>query len=138
MALVNLKPLLPGHVLVSPRRITSRVADLDQNELTDLILTIQRVGRVIERVFKATSLNIAIQDGADAGQSVPHVHAHIIPRRSADLDSKGGSDVIYQMLDGDEGDIALHQRHGLPKRPKFPAVDNENRKPRSEQEMYVS
>lgn len=133
--MVNLKPLLPGHVLVSPRRVTSRVADLDGTELNDLITTIQSVGRVVEKVYKATSLNIAIQDGADAGQSVPHVHAHIIPRRSADLDSKGGSDAIYQMLDGDEGDIASHQQAGLPRRPKFPAVDYESRKPRSEEEM---
>ncbi|KAF7168947.1 hypothetical protein CNMCM5623_001841 [Aspergillus felis] len=49
-ALVNLKPILPGHVLVSPRRRVPRVADLTAAETTDLFLTVQRVGKMVERV----------------------------------------------------------------------------------------
>ncbi|EFW13213.1 hypothetical protein D8B26_004440 [Coccidioides posadasii str. Silveira] len=136
-ALVNLKPLLPGHVLVSPIRNVPRVSDLTPDEIADLFITVRRVGRMVERVFKSSSLNIAIQDGVDAGQSVPHVHAHIIPRRRADLDHKGGSDAIYGMLDGDEGDIAKHmwQKMEGRSRTKFPAVDNDSRMPRSDEEM---
>lgn len=58
---------------------------------------------MVERVYEATSLNIAIQDGAEAGQSVPHVHAHIIPRRKRDL---GSTDEVYERLDGEEGDLS--------------------------------
>lgn len=113
---------------------------------------------MIERVFGASSLNIAIQDGVDAGQSVAHVHTHIIPRRKADLDHKGGTDAIYGMLDGDEGDMGRIQRQLLKKardsqeekaddaidnnenketkrRTDFPAVDNEARTPRSDEDM---
>jgi bis(5'-adenosyl)-triphosphatase len=134
-ALVNIKPLLPGHVLVIPRRVTPRVSDLTHAEVTDLFLTVQRVGRMVERVFQASSLNIAIQDGLDAGQSVPHVHTHIIPRRSADLNDKGGSDAIYGMLDGEEGDIGSHLRECLGRRSRFPPVDERKRKLRTEAEM---
>ncbi|KAI9875494.1 MAG: hypothetical protein M1830_008413 [Pleopsidium flavum] len=134
-ALVNLKPLLPGHVLVSPRRVVPRLADLSQAEVSDLFMTVQRVGRMVERVYKATSLNVAIQDGQDAGQSVPHVHTHIIPRQKADLDERGGGDAIYQMLEGEEGDIGEQMKARAPKRPRFPTVDNEQRDPRSEEEM---
>ncbi|EEP77553.1 Bis(5'-adenosyl)-triphosphatase [Uncinocarpus reesii 1704] len=136
-ALVNLKPLLPGHVLVSPIRNVPRISDLTPAETSDLFLTVRRVGRMVERVFKASSLNIAIQDGIDAGQSVPHVHAHIVPRHRADLDHKGGSDAIYGMLDGDEGDIAQYmwQRAEERRGRRFPAVDNEGRMPRSDEEM---
>lgn len=148
-ALVNLKPILPGHVLVSPRRAVPRVSDLTPDETSDLFLTVRRVGRMIERVYGASSLNIAIQDGVDAGQSVPHVHTHIIPRRRADLDHKGGTDAIYEMLDGEEGDIGKIQREVMQKnggaegdgtsknkrRSNFPAVDDESRAPRSEEEM---
>ena len=133
--MVNLKPLLPGHVLVSPRRVTPRLTDLDPAELSDLFTTVQQVGRVVERVFQASSLNVAIQDGEDAGQSVPHIHTHIIPRKRSDLDDKGGSDAIYRMLDGSEGDIGMHQQGQLRRRPQFPVVDNERREPRSEKEM---
>ncbi len=90
---------------------------------------------MIEHVYKATSLNIAMQDGVDAGQSVPHVHVHVIPRHKADLDEKGGSDAIYGMLDGEEGDIGSQLRARSNGQAQFPAVDNEDRKPRSEAEM---
>ena len=133
-ALVNLKPLLPGHVLVSPRRVTPRFSDLSQAEVTDLFMTVQNVGRMIEHVYKASSLNIAIQDGPAAGQSVPHVHTHIIPRKNADLDHKGGSDAIYSMMDGEEGDIGRHMKEAT-ERSQFPGVDNKSREPRSEAVM---
>lgn len=140
-ALVNLKPLLPGHVLVSPRRVVPRVNDLSAAEVQDLFLTVQRVSRTVERVFNASALNIAIQDGVDAGQSVPHVHAHIIPRQKDDLAEAGGTDAIYRMMESEEGDVGEHLREKAAqtngeKRGRFPAVDaDESRKPRSEEEM---
>ncbi len=132
---MNLKPLLPGHVLVSPLRVTPRLSDLTHAEVTDLFVTVQRVGRMIERVYGASSLNIAIQDGADAGQSVPHLHTHIIPRKKQDLDEQGGSDAVYGMLEGEEGDVGKHLQERSGGRPKFPAVDDNARMPRSEAEM---
>ena len=146
-AIVNLKPLLPGHVLVSPRRVVPRFNDLSQDEVQDLFLTVQRVSRMVERVFKASSLNIAIQDGADAGQSVPHVHAHIIPRKKDDLEDRGGTDAIYAMLESEDGDLNRQlkaKEHAAPaelakdeRRGKFPAVDNDSRKPRSDADMQA-
>ncbi|KAI9671091.1 MAG: hypothetical protein M1831_005177 [Alyxoria varia] len=131
-ALVNIKPLLPGHVLVSPLRVAPRLSDLTAAEVTDLFTTIQRVGRVVERVYKASALNVAVQDGEAAGQSVPHVHAHIIPRKLADLDDRGGTDAIYKMMDSEEGDIGKH----LEQRSRFPVPDpGDERKPRTEEEM---
>ena len=101
----------------------------------DLFSTVQRVSRTIERVYKATALNIAIQDGEDAGQSVPHVHVHIIPRKKADLDHRGGSNAIYDMMAGEEGNIGGHMARAESKdRPGF-GVDAEQRKPRTEEEM---
>ncbi|KAJ5333886.1 uncharacterized protein N7506_007669 [Penicillium brevicompactum] len=138
-ALVNLKPILPGHVLISPRRVVPRVTDLTPAETSDLFLTVRRVGRMVERVYGASSLNIAVQDGVHAGQSVPHVHAHIIPRKPADLDHRGGTDAVYDLLDGDEGDIGKAFKDAGAtedgRRNKFPAVDNEARSPRGEEEM---
>ncbi len=118
-----------------PRRVIPRLTDLSHTEVTDLFLTVQRVGRMIERVYKATSLNIAMQDGADAGQSVPHLHTHIIPRKRSDLDDRGGSDAIYSMIDSEDGNVGKHLREMSEDRPQFPEVDNEARKPRSIEEM---
>ena len=139
-ALVNLKPLLPGHVLVSPLRVVPRFNDLSTAEVQDLFLTVQRVSRTIERIYHASALNIAIQDGRDAGQSVPHVHAHIIPRKRDDLPEP---DAIYKMMEGDEGDLGRQMKEsqesradGEAKRGKFLAVDaDEARTPRSDEVM---
>ncbi|KAJ5113774.1 hypothetical protein N7456_002308 [Penicillium angulare] len=145
-ALVNLKPILPGHVLISPLRVVPRLSDLTPSETSDLFLTVRRVGRMVERVYGAASLNIAIQDGVHAGQSVPHVHAHILPRKAKDLDHRGGTDAVYDMLNGKEGDIGralLRDSGGATEETRrkrsegFPVPDDEERKPRGEEEMVV-
>ena len=120
---------------MSPRRVTPRLSDLTHTEVTDLFLTVQRVGRMIERVYNGTSLNVAMQDGIDAGQSVPHVHTHIIPRRNADLDDRGGTDAIHDMLEGEEGNVGKQFREWSEVRPRFPKVADEARKPRSKDQM---
>ena len=78
-AFVNLRPVFPGHVLVSPLRIVKRFSDLTDDEAGDLWLTTQRVAKVIESIYQKTC-EICIQDGPAAGQTVEHVHVHIVPR----------------------------------------------------------
>ncbi|GAA5910908.1 hypothetical protein JCM6882_001928 [Rhodosporidiobolus microsporus] len=95
-ALVNLKPLVPGHVLVVPTRVTTRFKDLTPEEVGDLFASVHQISRVIEQEYKAQALNIALQDGPLAGQSVPHVHVHIIPRRAKDFEP---IDEMYSALD---------------------------------------
>ncbi|XP_048813889.1 bis(5'-adenosyl)-triphosphatase isoform X2 [Lagopus muta] len=84
-ALVNRKPVVPGHVLVCPLRPAERFRDLCPEEVADLFRTAQRVGNAVEKHFCATSLTITIQDGPEAGQTVKHVHVHVLPRRSGDF-----------------------------------------------------
>ncbi|EIW69071.1 hypothetical protein TREMEDRAFT_31446, partial [Tremella mesenterica DSM 1558] len=100
VGIVNLKPLLPGHVLLIPRRIVPRLADLRSDEVIDLFLSVQKVGKILERVYEGEALTISLQDGKIAGQSVPHVHVHIIPRRPTDF--KGDNDRIYPALETSE------------------------------------
>jgi bis(5'-adenosyl)-triphosphatase len=130
-ALVNLKPLIPGHVLVCPIRVVPRLSELSAAEVQDLFQAVQHVGRMIERVYNASSLNIAIQDGPAAGQSVPHLHAHIIPRSVKDLEHVGGSDAIYEMLEDSGAELAMQYR----KKSKFPKPDEAAREPRSNEDM---
>jgi len=86
---------------------------------------------MIERVFQGTSLNIAIQDGPAAGQTVPHLHAHIIPRKLKDMDEHGGGDAIYDLLESDSADLARQYREAR----KFPKPDEDSRMPRGDEEM---
>lgn len=94
-ALVNIKPIVPGHVLVVPLRSNIiRFGDLTSEESQDYMLTLQLIHKFIIYTFKADSLNLAIQDGPEAGQSIPHLHTHIIPRYKTD----GFGDTIYAKL----------------------------------------
>ncbi|KAK1759357.1 HIT-like domain-containing protein [Echria macrotheca] len=125
-ALVNLKPLLPGHVLVCPLVPHRRLTDLSLGEITDLFATVQRVQRLLARCFfrnssshlgrsgwvteeieNGGSFNIAVQDGPEAGQTVPHVHVHVIPRikGESEKDGEGEGDVLYERMAGEDGNV---------------------------------
>lgn len=95
-ALVNLRPIIPGHVLVVPlRNDVISMSQLTPTETQDYFNTIQLIQQFIRWYYKADSINIAIQDGPEAGQSVPHLHTHIIPRFQ--LHNMG--DKIYEFID---------------------------------------
>jgi len=96
MGLVNLKPVVPGHVLVIPKRVVHRFKDLTPAEVADLMVSAQTISTQIEKQFKADSLTLAIQDGIHAGQTVFHVHVHVIPRRPGDFDN---NDDVYRDLE---------------------------------------
>jgi diadenosine tetraphosphate (Ap4A) HIT family hydrolase len=83
IGLVNLKPLVPGHVLVIPRRVVARLQDLTEEETNDLWLSVREVQQVVTSYHKTNGSQLGVQDGFDAGQSVPHVHVHILPTPTA-------------------------------------------------------
>ncbi|KAI9481472.1 MAG: fragile histidine triad protein [Benjaminiella poitrasii] len=114
IGVVNLKPIALGHVLVIPKRNTPRLADLDKDESIDLMLSAQQIGNAVEKHYNCSSLTMTIQDGPQAGQTVPHVHMHIIPRKKGDWEN---NDDVYEELDKKKG------------------VDNEDRQPRTLEEM---
>ncbi|KHN18631.1 Bis(5'-adenosyl)-triphosphatase [Glycine soja] len=90
------------HVLICPKREVKRFGDLTADETSDLWLTAQKVGRQLETYHKASSLTLAIQDGPQAGQTVPHVHIHLIPRKSGDFEK---NDEIYDAMDEKEKEL---------------------------------
>ncbi|XP_060489672.1 bis(5'-adenosyl)-triphosphatase isoform X1 [Panthera onca] len=94
-ALVNRKPVVPGHVLVCPLRPVERFRDLRPDEVADLFQATQRVGMVVEKHFQGTSLTFSIQDGPEAGQTVKHVHVHVLPRKAGDFHR---NDSVYDEL----------------------------------------
>lgn len=95
-AVVNLKPIMPGHILVVPYNTNHiELSNLSVEETTDFFNTVQLLQQFIRKEFSCDAINVAIQDGPEAGQSVPHVHAHIIPRyRASNIGDK-----IYEEID---------------------------------------
>ncbi|KAM7533805.1 hypothetical protein Aperf_G00000114262 [Anoplocephala perfoliata] len=112
MAFVNISPLVPGHVLVTPIDVVERFVSLPYGTIADMYACVKRICTKLCEHFGAQSSTISIQDGKDAGQSVPHVHIHVLPRKPGDF---AKNDDIYDAL----------QRHDKVA----------NRKYRSEEEM---
>lgn len=56
--------------------------DLTTDEYVDLFASVRFIAPRLEKHYEAQALNIAIQDGVESGQSVPHVHVHVLPRKT--------------------------------------------------------
>ena len=95
-AFVNLRPIVPGHVLVCPYRVVAKMEDLSEDEYLDMWSSVRKVQLILKNHYHATAFNVAVQDGIAAGQSVPHVHVHILPRVEGDFQR---NDDVYEELE---------------------------------------
>jgi len=81
----------PGHTLIIPKRHVGSFFDLAASEV-DAMTSLLKVAKVkLDEEFGPDSYNIGVNDGPAAGQTVPHVHMHLIPRYKGDVqDPRGG------------------------------------------------
>ena len=82
LAFLDAFPLTKGHALVIPKNHYSKIQEMSKEDNTDLFETVRILTGKIENLF-STSL-IAIHNGKESGQEIPHVHVHIIPRSAGD------------------------------------------------------
>jgi len=84
-------PVSPGHTLIIPKRHVASFFDVTDAERSDLMSLLAAARDDLERRFHPAGYNVGINDGAAAGQTVPHVHMHLIPRYDGDReDPRGG------------------------------------------------
>ena len=92
IAFLDAFPLAKGHTLVIPKIHHEKIQDLTSEENSDLFSTVHKI---ISKVDKLTgSTLVAIHNGKEAGQEIPHVHVHLVPR-SAD-DSGGPIHCLFE------------------------------------------
>ena len=77
-------PITPGHILIVPVRHTAKFEDLTPDERTVLFALAAEMKTALERMFGAEGFNHAWNEGPVAGQSIPHFHLHIVPRKHGD------------------------------------------------------
>ncbi len=75
-------PLAKGHVLVIPKNHHQKIQDMSQSENTDLFLLVHEMTSKVDSISGSTL--VAIHNGIDAGQEVPHIHVHLVPRSKND------------------------------------------------------
>lgn len=84
-------PISPGHTLVIPQRHIGSFFELEPEERNSLLSLLEESKRRLDKEYQPDGYNIGINDGPSAGQTVPHLHIHLIPRYSGDqADPRGG------------------------------------------------
>lgn len=84
-------PVTAGHSLIIPKRHVGSFFEASDSEKQSLLTLLERAKVQLDSELKPASYNIGINDGAAAGQTVPHLHIHLIPRYEADYkDPRGG------------------------------------------------
>lgn len=84
LAFLDIKPVRPGHILVIPKKHFHNLEEINSEDLTALIQTVKKIGGLLKDKLKVEGYNVITNNDAVAGQVVPHLHFHIIPRAMDD------------------------------------------------------
>ncbi len=79
-AFLDAKPVNPGHVLVVPKVHSEDYASTSDETLAEVAAAARRIAKAVMAATGAPAFNIAVNNGPAAGQVVPHMHLHVIPR----------------------------------------------------------
>jgi len=89
-------PVSPGHTLIVPKRHIAGIFDAEPDEVAALWEAVQQARVQLLKEFSPDGFNIGINDGLAAGQTILHLHIHIIPRYKGDMpDPRGGIRWIF-------------------------------------------
>jgi len=80
----------PGHTVVIPRRHVASFFELTPEEISACMALINEERKLLDEEFKPDGYNIGVNIGPAAGQSIFHVHIHIIPRYKGDVENPQG------------------------------------------------
>ena len=83
-------PVNEGHALIIPKRHTANYFDLSLEEQKDCIELLNRVKGIVHEKYNPAGFNVGININEAAGQTVPHVHIHLIPRYEGDVEEPRG------------------------------------------------
>ena len=93
MALLDAFPLAPGHSLVIPKLHYAKVQQMSQQDALAMFEIVWKLTGAVETGSQVNASTIVIHNGREAGQEVPHVHVHIVPRKKGD-----GAGAIHSMF----------------------------------------
>lgn len=84
VAFLDIGPLVPGHALVVPKAHFRAVTDAPDGLLAHLLSVAKRIAAAQKSALGATGVNVITNDGESAGQTVPHLHFHVVPQYEND------------------------------------------------------
>jgi len=81
---INPAGILLGHTLVVPKKHFSTIDEVEEEYIKETMLVVKNLAKAIKKISNADGINILQNNGKAAGQLIPHVHFHIIPRKHGD------------------------------------------------------
>jgi len=84
LAFLDINPTSYGHTLVVPKKHFVNMEDVPEEELKKVILIVKRIGQKLKDGLKVESYNICVNNDEEAGQLIPHLHFHLVPRYKND------------------------------------------------------
>ena len=94
-AFLDIHPLADGHTMVIPKAHYEKLEDVPSAEAGRIFEAVRKVTEAVQKALNTPATTIGINNGRAAGQVVPHLHIHIIPRTSGD-----GGGTIHSILHG--------------------------------------
>ena len=80
VAILDIRPINAGHTLVVPKKHSTDLLDIDDEDLKKAIVVVKRVAKAIKEAVNAQGINLGMNNGKAAGQLVFHPHLHVMPR----------------------------------------------------------
>ncbi|MCK4729975.1 MAG: HIT family protein [Candidatus Aenigmarchaeota archaeon] len=87
LAFLDVNPCSLGHTIIIPKKHYQKIEDIPEGKINELFSVITKLVKIIPEIVGTTDCNIGLNNGKFAGQEVPHVHFHIIPRFEGDKGS---------------------------------------------------
>ena len=84
LSFLDINPRRPGHTLVVPYEPVTHLSKLSQLQLSNLWAGVVETQSYLSKYFQTSDFLVGIHDGKNAGQEIPHVHVHVIPRTKGD------------------------------------------------------
>ncbi|MCY0966773.1 HIT family protein [Parathalassolituus penaei] len=97
LSFMDIMPQLPGHALVIPKEPAVTIYELSDESMAACLRTAKKVGKALEQAFGFNGTSLFQLNGTEAGQTVPHVHFHVLP--GAFLQSKALKGHAAEMAD---------------------------------------
>lgn len=84
LAFLDVEPLIKGHTLIVPKKHSGTIIELPDSDVNPLFSTVKRVTAMLGKALDPQGFTIGINHGRISGQSIDHLHIHIIPRFTGD------------------------------------------------------
>ncbi|MCX6794386.1 MAG: HIT family protein [Candidatus Falkowbacteria bacterium] len=84
LAILDIQPVNAGHTIVMSKKHYPNIEEAGEDDLTAIILAIKKIGHLLKNKLGVAGYNVTANNDPVAGQIIPHLHFHVIPRREGD------------------------------------------------------